>query len=188
MRRAIKSCLVCIRSLWAALLKPQVPLLFTIVGFLLTVLATVCLVPRIQQEFETNRVRSEFMIRQMDEFSHRNNELFVHLRVYSDLSESESIRLEARRMALSALTSLNWRTVEISIILGQNSALDRYQIAVIGMMDKLEGDYIFIEFLSARRELESATYDLHALLAEAMNRRRFEVNRPVHPSPTPPAL
>lgn len=119
----------CLRFLTAT----ETPLWFVIVGVLGSAFGTYLLAPKINREFEKQKVRTEFVIRNLDALNSRTQELVSEISVMNlKISEREKAT-ENRDKAVRLITELQWKSVELSVILSdaesQRILLD-YQTAL----------------------------------------------------------
>ncbi|TGY90489.1 hypothetical protein E5163_05050 [Marinicauda algicola] len=163
-----------IRSLARFLAKPQIPLWIHIFGYGLTVFLTLWLSPNIQKTFEGERVRSEYVINQFEKLSADTHETLRLVRVYSDGEFPLEQRRDARRRLLEILTSLNWRAVELSVIVGSEEELviSSYQNAVINMIQSIESENES-EFVEAYHQFNLQSMELMNALSRHANLDRI---------------
>jgi hypothetical protein len=124
-------------------------LLGIVIGAVLTAASTFWIVPRLNQALERQKIRTEFIIRNLDDLNARTRSLVV------DISEIHSVTLRTNTVDETAvqkivgkIAEMQWKAIELAIIFNDaqgsraikdyQQSLDGVRMAVLGLQSKAE--------------------------------------------------
>jgi hypothetical protein len=133
------------------------PVWATLLGVLLggaaTAVGTYLIVPKINYELERQKIRSEFIIRNLDDLNNRTRSLLSGVsNLHSAVLRSNKVDPEAVQRLNSQIVELQWKAIELGIIFD-----DKAGVAAVGTYQKSLDDLRdALQQLSSKQELPNS--------------------------------
>ncbi|MGY3617738.1 hypothetical protein [Bradyrhizobium sp. USDA 10063] len=131
----------------AFLLAEKLPVWATILGIILGAIGTYYIVPGINQSLEKQKIRSEFVIRNLDDLNARTRSLVSDVSdIQYGVLRTSYVDSAAIQKVLSKIAEMQWKAIELAVIFegtqGARSvqqyqeALDHVRAALVGLKSK----------------------------------------------------
>ena len=109
---------------WKLLFETDTPLWVTLVGFCFATFGVYYLTPMINQNLEKQKIKTEYVIRSLDNINTRTQEMLAEIsianrKIASDQKDYSSNIDKALRLA----TELQWKAIEIGAVLDDQESL-----------------------------------------------------------------
>ncbi|UPJ24254.1 hypothetical protein [Bradyrhizobium sp. CW1] len=144
----------------------KLPVWATLVGVIAGVIATYWIVPIINQNLEIQKIRSEFVIRNLDDLNARTRALVSDVAaVHQGVLKTNNVDEATRKAALSKIIELQWKAIELAIIFDSREGatiVEDYQ-------KSLEDVRVALIALSAKETLPGSQAAVESLARNSVN-------------------
>jgi hypothetical protein len=137
--------------LWGICLGETLPVWATILGIIvgaaLTAGSTFWIVPRLNESLEKQKIRTEFIIRNLDDLNSRTRALVIDIaELHSSVLRTNVVDSSAVQKSISKIAEMQWKAIELAVIFeGQNGgriirdyqkSLDDVRAALLNLKSK----------------------------------------------------
>lgn len=153
-RYIVDFCLADKLPVWATLLG-------IVIGAVVTAASSFWIVPKINESLERQKIRTEFVIRNLDDLNARTRALVVDIsELHSSILSTGNINASAIQKPMSKIAEMQWKAIELAIIFEQKNgriikdyqkSLEDVRVALSGIKskDQLPASQEAVEKLSA---------------------------------------
>lgn len=129
------------------LMGKELPVWVTLLGIFAGVVGTYYIIPVINQELEKQKIKTEFVIRNIDDLNSKTRSLLVGVgELHRQMLASGLVDRSKIEGYVSTITELQWKGIELAIIFEGTASmkvvehyqesLDRLRIALLNLQDK----------------------------------------------------
>lgn len=130
--------------LWSILTQSQMPVWLTLVAGILGFLVTYWLVPELNQKFEQQRIRTEFVISKLDALNVRTNNLVGLIAVLNNrVINGDPNTPDLNEDLFRSVSELHWTALDLGVVFRSATAaqyIQEYQRSLDALRKALEDD------------------------------------------------
>lgn len=147
-------------------LDDKFPVWATLLGVVAGSFATYWIIPSINQGLETQKIRSEFIIRNLDDLNARTRSLVADVgTLHQGVLRTNSTDDVVRKTAITKIVELQWKAIELAIIFNTQTGSELVQ----NYQESLEDVRISLAKLNAKESLPASQAAIEKFSARSVD-------------------
>lgn len=131
-----------LRYLAVVCTQEKLPVWATVLGIILGALSTYFIIPKINENLERQKIRSEFVIRNLDDLNSRTRTLVSDVsELHGNVLRGGNVDASAVQKVSSKIAEMQWKAIELAVIFEGTpgmTAVQRYQTSLDGVRAALD--------------------------------------------------